>query len=305
MRVDDPQLAEHYVSEGWVIVEGLVSDEELDAVRNELPRFAHGDYPVANPADPPVVESVLAVHFPHWVSEIVADMVVHPGIASVLEKITGAHLPFWDGRVKCMQTMLFAKPPGLPGQAWHQDERYIPTRDRSLVGAWVALDDADEDNGCLRVLPQSHRSGRLYPLRDHGRSEDFDPGEEAFGFDETTGGGEAVVRAKAGDVVFFNGYLLHRSKRNATDDRYRRALVNHYCSAWSPLPWLVREGHDIGVADYRAIVPVVGEDPYPERGIEDAPGTVFLRPASGHYTDAQEIIGDDQQEDAEREGAHS
>jgi hypothetical protein len=82
-------------------------------------------------------------------------------------------------------------------------------------------------------------------------------------------------------------------------------LVNHYCSAWSPLPWLVREGHDIGVADYRAIVPVVGEDPYPERGIEDAPGTVFLRPASGHYTDAQEIIGDDQQEDAEREGAHS
>ena len=70
------------------------------------------------------------------------------------------------------------------------------------------------------------------------------------------------------------------------------ALVNHYCSAWSPLPWLVRDGLDIGVADYRTVVPVVGEDPYPERGLADPPGKVFLRPASGDYTDAQEIISE-------------
>jgi ectoine hydroxylase-related dioxygenase (phytanoyl-CoA dioxygenase family) len=189
-----------------------------------------------------------------------------------------------------MQSMLFAKPPGLPGQAWHQDERYIPTRDRSLVGAWVALDDADEENGCLRVLPRSHRPGRLYPFADHGQPDEFDPTAESYGFDPT---GEIAVPVRAGDVIFFNGYLLHRSLRNRSADRSRRALVNHYCSAWSPLPWLVREGHDIGPADYRMIVPVVGDDPYPERGIDPPPGEVFLRPTAGTYTDAQELITDE------------
>lgn len=296
MNLVDSDLADRYVSEGWVIVEGLVDEGDLQAIRDELPKFARGEYPVANPpesdadaSDESLLSSVLAVHFPHWVSETVAAMVTHSGIAKVLSQIVGAHLPYWDGRVKCMQSMLFAKPPGLPGQAWHQDERYIPTRDRSLVGAWIALDDADEDNGCLRVLPQSQRPGRLYPLRDHGRPDEFDPGEEAHSFDASS---ELLVPAKAGDVVFFNGYLLHRSKRNATDNRYRRALVNHYCSAWSPLPWLVRDGLDIGVADYRTIVPVVGDDPYPERGIAPPPGTTFLRPAEGSFTDAQEIISD-------------
>ena len=283
-------LAAGYVSEGFVVIDGLVDDATCDAIAAELPAFATGGYPVANlpddvdPDDP--LTSVLAVHFPHWVSDVVADAVAHPAVAEVLGALTGAHLPFWDGRVKCMQSMLFSKPPGLPGQAWHQDERYIPTRDRSLIGVWIALDDADEENGCLWVLPQSHRDGRIHPLRAHGRPDEFDPGEEAHGFEEA---GAVPLPVKKGGVVFFNGYLLHRSFRNRSD-RYRRALVNHYCNAWSPLPWLVRDGMDIGVADYRAVVPVVGDDPYPERGLADPPSTVFLRPSGGEYTDAQEIV---------------
>ncbi len=286
--------ADTFVSEGYLVVEQLVSADDRQALIAELLKFARGEYAVANPpqvpddaSDQDRLDQILAVHFPHWVSPVVEHVVRHPGLAEVLGQITGAHIPYWDGRVKAMQSMLFAKPPGLPGQAWHQDERYIPTRDRSLVGAWIALDDADVENGCLRVLPQSHRPGKLYPLQAHGNPDEFDPGEEAHSFD---GGGEVPVEVNAGDVIFFNGYLLHRSKRNASVNRPRRALVNHYCSAWSNLPWMTREGLDIGVQDYRAILPIVGDDPYPERPIEPGPGEVFLRPASGAYTDAQEII---------------
>lgn len=291
------ERAEHYVSEGYVVVPQLVSHDQRQMIIEELTLFARGHYPVANPpevgddaSDEERLSHILAVHFPHWVSSTIEDMVRHEKVAAVLGEITGAHIPYWDGRVKAMQSMLFAKPPGLPGQAWHQDERYIPTRDRSLVGVWIALDDADEENGCLRVLPKSHRPGKLYPLGDHGQPNEFDPGEEAHSFPDEER--EVLVEVKAGDVIFFNGYLLHRSKRNASTDRPRRALVNHYCSAWSNLPWLTREGLDIGVADNRVIVPIVGDDPYPERPIETAPTEVFLRPATGAYTDAQEIIAD-------------
>ena len=289
------EQAERYVSEGYLVVPGLVDETTRNAICDELVRFARGEYPVSN-LDPAAASlsvgealgSVLAVHFPHWVSPVVEAVVRHAGIVDVLADIVGAHLPYWDGRVKCMQSMLFAKPPGLPGQAWHQDERYIPTRDRSLVGAWIALDDADDDNGCLRVIPRSHRPGRIYPFRKHDRPDEFDVSEEAYGFDDDD---EVVVPVAAGDVVFFNGYTLHRSLKNRTDDRYRRALVNHYCSAWSPLPWLVRDGLDIGSADYREIVPVAGDDPYPERGVAPPPTKVFLRPAVGDFGQVEEVFG--------------
>ena len=43
-------------------------------------------------------------------------------------------------------------------------------------------------------------------------------------------------------VVFFNGYLLHRSFKNRTTDNYRRVLVSHYMNSWSRLPWSISEG---------------------------------------------------------------
>ena len=99
-----------------------------------------------------------------------------------------------------MQSMLFLKPPGFPGQAWHQDERFIPTRDRSLVGVWIALDDATLDNGCLRVIPGSHKMGQLWPTRPHNETEEFDLSDESYGFNSDH---EEIVEVKAGSAVFF------------------------------------------------------------------------------------------------------
>ncbi|MEM9037106.1 MAG: phytanoyl-CoA dioxygenase family protein [Actinomycetota bacterium] len=269
--------AEDYRRDGYLVVEDLIGGDERDRICADAQRFIDGDYPVSNLPDD---GDILAIHFPHWVSPTAQEAVRHPGVAEVLSTITGAHLPEWDGAVKCMQSMMFFKPPGLQGQAWHQDERFIPTRDRSLVGAWYALDDADLDNGCLWVLPGSHRPGKIHPTRDHGRPDEFDPADEAYGFDDA---GAVPVEVRAGAVVFFNGYLLHRSFRNRSD-RGRRALVNHYMNAWSPLPWMMEKGIDVGTADYRKVIQVTGDDPYPERGVADPPAEVFVRPARGGLT---------------------
>jgi len=268
-------LAERFVRDGYLVIADLVSNDDLNRIDADASRFVAGEYPVSNL---PETGDVLAVHFPHWVSSVALEMVKHPGIVDVLTQITGAHLPEWDGATKCMQSMLFFKPPGLQGQAWHQDERFIPTRDRSLVGAWIAVDDADIENGCLWVLPGSHRTGQLWPTRDHDKSELFDPTDECYGFDES---GAVPVEVAAGSVVFFNGYLLHRSLPNQSQSRRRMALVNHYMNAWSPLPWMMEQGIDVGTSDYRTVVQTSGDDPYAWRGVASPPSKTFVRPSSG------------------------
>ena len=267
-------LATRFVEDGYIVVPDLVSPDDLSRIVDDAQRFIAGDYPVSNLPDN---GDVLAVHFPHWVSPVAMDMVQHDGVIGVLSQITGAHLPQWDGATKCMQSMLFFKPSGLQGQAWHQDERFIPTRDRSLVGAWIAVDDANIDNGCLWVLPGSHRTGQLWPTRDHGKPELFDPTDESFGFDDEAA---IPVEVSAGSVVFFNGYLLHRSLPNRSTRR-RMALVNHYMNAWSPLPWMMEQGIDVGTTDYRTIVSTSGTDPYAWRGVSDPPLQTFVRPNAG------------------------
>ncbi len=227
-------------------------------------------------SDDDVLKNILAIHFPHAVSAVMLRYLKHPAIAAVLGQITGAHLPHWDGHVKGFQSMVFVKPPSFQGQAWHQDEVFIPTRDRSLVGAWVAIDDATVENGCLWVLPGSHRTGYLYPLRPHNRPDEFDAAPESYGFEDS---GEVAVEMAAGSVLFFNGYLLHRSKPNRSET-YRRTFVGHYLNAWSLLPWRQRQKpDDLNVAeiDCRRIVPVAGDDPYAWKGVESDVDYVYIR----------------------------
>jgi ectoine hydroxylase-related dioxygenase (phytanoyl-CoA dioxygenase family) len=203
----------------------------------------------------------VCAHFPHKLSSMVAGVLAHPRIVSVLTRLIGPN-------VKAMQSMLFTKASGKPGQAWHQDENFIPTRDRSLTAAWIALDDATVENGCLWVLPGSHRAGVLHPDREHD-DERFDCTVEAYDFPYTDD--DAVpVEVTAGSVVFFNGYLLHRSLPN-TSAGTRRALVSHYMSAESLLPWqLPADGRRTPMAkvDYRDVVLVAGRDPYGYKGVE-------------------------------------
>src|SRR5690606_26537469 len=132
-----------------------------------------------------VLARVLCIHQAHFISPAIEQYVNHAKVCGGLSRLTAAHLLFLDGSVMCMQLMFFVKPPGFPGQAWHQDELYIPTRDRSLIGAWIALDDATLENGCLWVIPGSHRTGYLYPQHDHGQPDEFDFAPESFGFDES------------------------------------------------------------------------------------------------------------------------
>ena len=254
-----------YDRDGFVAVEGLLSLDEVDALRAETVAIARGDRgtvagvrPGDARSDDAVIGDILAIHMPHKISPLMRSAMAHPNLTPILTALVSPNL-------KAMQTMLFVKKSGKPGQAWHQDEHFIPTRDRSLCGAWIALDDATVENGCMWMHPGSHASGVLYPMRSHG-DDRFDSAEEVHGHGYEREGG-APVELKAGGVAFFNGYVLHRSLNNRAKSGFRRALVTHYMSAESLLPWTL--GAPTARADVRDIVMIAGEDPYAWRGLED------------------------------------
>ncbi|GAC1365839.1 MAG: hypothetical protein NVSMB3_14450 [Acidobacteriaceae bacterium] len=254
-------------SEGFLVVKGLVPPDEIEELRQHTEDLMQGRLPeqqkqmserdptgdtgvTVQPleAPPPHLSDVekaqyfLRIHMLHRRLALHERYLLQPRVLDVLEALIGPD-------ILAMQTMLFLKPPGKPGQGWHQDSYYIPTHPDSLCGAWIALDDCDERNGAMWFASGSQVEP-VYPPREgygHGDRQLKDiayvSGVSSTVDDENDLSRVAnkypqvLVPASAGDVVFFGGHVLHRSKENFTTDRFRRAFVSHYCSARSFTQW--------------------------------------------------------------------
>ena len=255
---------------GFLVVPGLVSPEEITELREHTEDLMQGRLPQQSrqmserdPATdggvavqgldaPPEhlsaeekAQYFLRIHMLHRQLELHERYMLHPRVLDVLEVLIGPD-------VLALQTMLFLKGPGKPGQGWHQDTFYIPTHPDTLCGAWIAVDDVDELNGAMWMAKGSNVEP-VYPPH-------ADLGYNAFGTrelsdityvngvsdpDDTKNDlsriadkyDQILVPAKPGDVVFFGGHILHRSKKNYTADRFRRSFVSHYCNARSFTQW--------------------------------------------------------------------
>lgn len=123
------------------------------------------------------------------------------------------------------QTMYYYKPPGAKGQGMHQDNFYLLAAPAACVAAWTPVDSADLDNGCLYLVPGSHRGEVLCPDSQVGRW---------FGYGDShiskfpRGQKPVPVPVKRGQTLFFHGHAIHGSGPNRTTDRYRRTFIGHY-----------------------------------------------------------------------------
>ncbi|NJN24953.1 MAG: phytanoyl-CoA dioxygenase family protein [Cyclobacteriaceae bacterium] len=267
--------AAFYHQYGYLIADGLFEASEIAEIKEEAVQIFRGQrgdieglkIPEGQASDFEVLKNYIAIHFPHKISPKILDYVCHAAVAEVLTGIIGPN-------VKCMQSMLFVKAPGKPGQSWHQDEYYIPTRDRSLTGVWVAIDDATVENGCLWVIPGSQKNMPIRRRIPYHGSEYGDV--DLCELEPFTEKDAIAVEVKKGSVVFFNGYLFHSSLRNKTTNNFRTALVSHYMSAESLLPW-DWDGRLPLKEDMRDIMMVAGKDPYAHKGTKQLTYP-FLRP---------------------------
>jgi phytanoyl-CoA hydroxylase len=166
-------------------------------------------------SDDPLRKYPRMIHMHRW-DAVAVDWLLEPRLARSLAGLLGGMEPF------AVQTMLYFKPPGARGQAVHQDQYYLRAEPGTCIAAWMALDPCDEENGCLEVVRGSHEWPVLCTIAaDTTRS--FTDITVPLSDDAEL---VPVVMAP-GDVLFFNGSLVHGSKPNRSN-RFRRSLIGHY-----------------------------------------------------------------------------
>ncbi|MFD0307351.1 phytanoyl-CoA dioxygenase family protein [Streptomyces sp. NPDC127119] len=225
--VTDRGLVGRFEEDGFTVARGLFAPAEIEALCAEFTAL-HAAGPVPGHFQPRAVGAAeaasaadpLDVHprvmQPHRINDLARRFLLEPRLREVLELLLGEE-------VLAAQSMFYFKPPGARGQALHQDNFYLRTEPGTCVAAWIACDAIDRGNGGLEVVPGTHRMDVFCP-------EEADEGLSfAREYVPPPPGLSAVpVDMAPGDVLFFNGSLVHGSPPNRSTDRFRRSFIGHY-----------------------------------------------------------------------------
>lgn len=214
-----------YERNGYVLAHGLFSPEEVAGFRDHFTglRESGANYPgddasVDSRSNDPLKRYPRMIQMHRWDTRALQFM-LDERINTWLTGLVGVE-PL------AVQTMLYFKPAGARGQALHQDNYYLRVQPGTCMAAWLALDRCDEANGCMQVVPGSHTWPTLCSVK----------ADTTQSFTDVTvplpeGTAATPVLMQPGDVLFFNGQIVHGSFPNSTSDRFRRALIGHYIHA--------------------------------------------------------------------------
>jgi hypothetical protein len=195
--------------DGFIVVADLFSPDECDEITRHVEDAAF-ELALGEPDDGQLSYRPMM----HLASDALTAVATDPRWELIVLPLLGTG----DARLYWEQAV--SKPPQARTELpWHQDNGYTPLVPEEYVTCWLALDEAELDNGCLWVIPRSHRNGTV---RHHGG-----PGPFRVGHDGPDADGVAVPVAR-GSVLVFSSLLMHRSGPNRTD-RPRRAWILQYC----------------------------------------------------------------------------
>jgi non-heme Fe2+,alpha-ketoglutarate-dependent halogenase len=190
----------HYQRDGILFPIPVLSADEAAHFRSEFEAVA------ARLGGRPVAQSLghTHTHF-RWAY----DLATHPRILDALEDVLGPDILVWT-------VSIFPKYPRDPGFiSWHQDGTYWGLDSTRVTTAWVALTDSTLDNGCMRVVPGSHRQAIL-PHRDtYAPDNRLSRGQE---IEVEVSEDDAVdVVLRAGEMSLHHVNIIHGSNPNPSD----------------------------------------------------------------------------------------
>ncbi len=211
--------------DGYIIVRNLIAPAEITELRAETDRlYALGSIPGCFKAVPlaeakaqgDILLAYPRMMHPHRVSDVAMRYMLHPAYADILRALLGED-------AIAAQSMYYWKPPTGRGQAFHQDNFYLKVHPGTCIASWLAMDEIDEENGCLFVAPGSHLLDVFCPEEADltvSFSKQFVPVPEGLE--------KVPVHMAPGDVLFFGGNLIHGSNPNRSANRFRRSYICHY-----------------------------------------------------------------------------
>ena len=194
-----------YASEGYLSPVDVYSQDEIEAYRKKFDELE---------AREGKEQCQIGLQARHFDQEFIWKLSTDPRILDQMEKVMGSDLML-------LSTHFFCKYPDKKGEkfvAWHQDVTYWGLEPPEAHTAWVAIDDSDVENGCMQVIPESHKKG-LVP---HGKS-NRDGNLQSINQeipDEYVDKKDVVnLEMKAGQMSIHHGQLYHASHPNTSDRR--------------------------------------------------------------------------------------
>jgi ectoine hydroxylase-related dioxygenase (phytanoyl-CoA dioxygenase family) len=149
---------------------------------------------------------------------IMAKYSFHPRVAQIAMELSGA-----SGMRFFHDHALWKMPQDSKQTPWHQDFPYWPMNETGALSAWIPVDDVDENNGCMKFVPGSHKLGKLTGI-------DLTNPQSIFDFTHGTDVSEkkaVIVPLKKGSCTFHHGLTFHYAHANRTD-KPRRVLAVIY-----------------------------------------------------------------------------
>ena len=212
-----------YRADGYVVPRYRVPAARIDALRGVLDQLIR-DNPTVRP------ERLVSIHIEGKNAEGIRgskaflELAQDPAILDLVADVIGPDIILWGCQIFCK--------PGGDGMEvpWHQDGQYWPIRPIATCTVWVALDPSTVENGCLRVIPGSHRGKVLHPHLTEDRKDLVLTQRTVDGtFDEAAA---ANIELEPGQMSLHDVYMIHGSAPNRSPKR-RAGVAIRYMPATS------------------------------------------------------------------------
>ncbi|XP_071518968.1 phytanoyl-CoA dioxygenase, peroxisomal-like [Panulirus ornatus] len=230
-----PAQRSFYEENGFLVIPNLVPHDKIDRWRDRFLDLVEGrdsiggmtkmkDVSLKDVKDVSGERIVNKIQDFVW-DEVLSEHLMLSQVVDYVECFTGPN-------IMAMHTMLINKPPDTGAltsrHPLHQDLHYFPFRPANrIVCAWTAMEKVNTDNGCLFVLPGSHKGvleQHEYPEWENGVNKMY---HGVRGYDDVP---KTYLCMEKGDTVFFHPILLHGSGYNTTKN-FRKAISCHYAGS--------------------------------------------------------------------------